>query len=97
MIKLYKKQLNLRYFLKNYLNKHFLLKIGVKNKLTISLITYNLLIIINKIFKKISKIKIINKCCITINSKRFNNITMYSRFVFKKKTLNGKIYGIFKC
>lgn len=96
MIKLYKKNKKLINSFVNYTNQYFLLKLFIKNKLLNTLIKYNLILIQHTIFKKFSKVKIINKCCISINKKRFNNITLYSRFIFKKIVLNGKLFGITK-
>jgi ribosomal protein S14 len=50
----------------------------------------------NKLSKQTSKSYISNRCVNTINKKKFNNLTHYSRIVFLKLVRNKNIYGLNK-
>jgi len=93
---LYNKNLKLRKNLFNLTFKYYLIKLLVNNNFLNTTLKFNLLILFYNVFSKFSFIKIINKCFISFNKKRFNKSMFYSRFIYLKKIVNGCIFGIFK-
>lgn len=94
---LYVKNLKLRKTLLVSTTKYYLLKLLIQNNCIKNLaFKFNLIFLFYKMFKKFSFIKIVNKCCISFNKKRFNKSLFYSRFLYFKKLVNGSIFGIFK-
>lgn len=97
MKKLNNKQKLLRNAIKNLGNKYFILKSIVKNRYLFINIKYKIfLMLMNKI--KINPISIIiSTCLISLNKKKFNKFSFYSRHIFSNKVVNGEIFGFIKC
>jgi ribosomal protein S14 len=88
------KKLRERVVLKEY--EHFVLKSIIKNFNFFTLIRWNAMLKLKNIVQNSSKISIINRCLYTINKKRFNKLTGFSRHVFLKHIRSGSIVGIKK-
>jgi ribosomal protein S14 len=73
--------------------QHFILKSISKNFNFFILMRWNALL---KLKKLKSKNKIINRCVISINKKRFNKLTNFSRHIFLKQIRFGQINGLRK-
>ena len=58
-----------------------------------SLIRWNAFLKLKKIKSKHSEVSLSNRCLVTINKKRFNSLTKFSRNIFLKLIRSGKIYG----
>lgn len=96
MKKLLEKDKKIRKKIKDFEKKKFILKSIVNNLNLTNLIRFNALNNINKIEKKTSKVFISNRCINTINKKKFNKLTKFSRIVFLKLARNKSIYGLNK-
>ena len=96
MKKLLEKDKKVRQKIKNFEKKKIILK-SISNNLNFTnLIRFNALNNITKVQKKTSKALISNRCINTINKKKFNKLTKFSRIVFLKLARNKKIYGLKK-
>lgn len=58
-----------------------------------SLVRWNAFLKLKKIKTQYSEVSISNRCLTTINKKRFNSLTKFSRNIFLKLIRSGKIYG----
>ena len=96
MKKLLEKDKKTRKKIQNAEKKKFVLKILLNNFNLTHLIRFNALCSLNNIDKKTSKVFISNRCISTINKKKFNKFTKFSRMVFLKLARNKKIYGLTK-
>jgi ribosomal protein S14 len=96
MKKLLAKDKQTRKKIKNSEKKKFILKTIVNNINLANLIRFNALNNVNKMQKKTSKVFISNRCINTINKKKFNKLTKFSRIVFLKLARNKSIYGLNK-
>jgi ribosomal protein S14 len=76
--------------------QHFVLKSILKNFNIFTLIRWNAFLKLKDLSEKNSTISVINRCLTTINKKRFNKLTGFSRHVFLKLIRSGKISGIRK-
>lgn len=96
MKKLLEKDKKIRKKLKNSEKKKFLLK-TISNNLNLpDLIRFKAFNNLIKMPKYTSKTVISNRCINTINKKKFNKFTHYSRTIFIKLARNKQIYGLQK-
>ena len=96
MKKLLAKDKKVRKNVKNLETKKLILQTISSNLNLPNLLRFNAFSVLNKIFKKASKILISNRCINTINKKKFNNLTRFSRIVFLKLSRKKKFYGLGK-
>jgi ribosomal protein S14 len=96
MKKLIEKDKKLR---KNILKKekqHFILQSICKNSNFFVLVRWNAFIKLKNILNGSYKTLLSNRCLQTINRKRFNKLTKFSRYIFLRHLRFGKISGIQK-
>jgi ribosomal protein S14 len=96
MKKLIQKDLKLRENISINEVKHFILKSIFKNFNFFILIRWNAFLKLKKLTKNASKISTINRCLTSVNKKRFNKLTSFSRHIFLKTIRSGFINGIKK-
>jgi ribosomal protein S14 len=96
MKKLLEKDKKLRQRLKPIENQHFVLKSIVKNFNLFILIRWNAFLKLKTLTQKNSKISTTNRCLLSINKKRFNKLTGFSRHVFLKLVRSGHVTGVKK-
>ena len=96
MKKLLEKDKKIRKKIKNFEKKKFILKSLANNLNLTNLIRFNALNNLSKMQKKTSKVFISNRCINTINKKKFNKLTKFSRIVFLKLARSKSIYGLTK-
>lgn len=97
MKKLIEKDKNIRNKFKEIETKRFIFKSIFKNTNFFELIrlkSFNKLKILLK--KKAYKVSIVPRCVKTINKKRFNKLTYFSRHIFLKLIRSGDLSGIKK-
>jgi len=94
MKKLLEKDKKIRKKIKNFEKKKFILKSLANNLNLTNLIRFNALNNLSKMQKKTSKVFISNRCINTINKKKFNKLTKFSRIVFLKLARSKNIYGL---
>ena len=75
---------------------HFVLKSIFKNDKFFTLIRWNAFMRLKKNSSRSSKVKITHRCAKSVNKKRFNKLTFFSRHVFLKQIRNGDIHGMSK-
>ena len=75
---------------------HFVLKSIFKNINYFPLIRWNAFSKLEKLLPKSNKIILSNRCLMTINKKRFNKLTLFSRHIFLKLIRSGQINGMKK-
>ena len=90
------KDKKIRKNVQNIEKKKFILKSLIKNLNFSNLIRFNAINNLNKIDKRSSKVFISNRCINTINKKKFNKLTNYSRIIFLKLARHKSIYGLNK-
>ena len=96
MKKLLEKDKKNRKKLKKFEKKMFIFK-TIHNNLSLSnFIRFNAFYNLNKLSNKTSKTVISNRCVNTINKKKFNKLTHFSRIVFLKIARNKDIFGLRK-
>jgi ribosomal protein S14 len=88
------KKLRNQIVLKEY--EHFVLKSIIKNLNFFTLIRWNAYLKLKNITQNASKSSTINRCLYTVNKKRFNKLTGFSRHVFLKYIRSGSVVGIKK-
>lgn len=97
MKKLIKNDINIRNNYKKIEKKRFILKSIFKNENFFQLIRWNAFYNLqNLLDKKNYKVSIVSRCLKTINKKRFNKLTYFSRHVFLKLLRSGFLSGIKK-
>lgn len=96
MKKLLEKDKKIRKTVQDAEKKIFILKSVIKNLNFSNLIRFNAINNLNKVNKKGSKVFISNRCINTINKKKFNKLTKFSRIVFLKLSKHHKINGLKK-
>jgi len=96
MKKLLIKDKKLRINLKTQEKKHFILKSIFKNSNLFTLLRWNAFLNLKTISKTNSNNAVSNRCLYTINKKRFNSLSPFSRYVFLKLARSGKIAGLRK-
>lgn len=77
-------------------SKHFVLKSIFKNLNYFNLLRWNAFLKLKLLTQNTSKISLKNRCLFTINKKRFNKFTGFSRHVFLKTIRAGMVHGIKK-
>lgn len=96
MKKLLEKDKKVRKEIKKFEKKKFIFK-TISNNLNLpDLIRFNAFDNLNEMSKHTSKSFISNRCVNTINKKKFNKLTHYSRIIFLKLARHKNIYGLNK-
>lgn len=96
MKKLLEKDKKVRKKIKKFEKKKFILK-TISNNLNLpDLVRFNAFNNMNEMPKNTSKSFISNRCVNTINKKKFNKLTNYSRIIFLKLARHKSIYGLNK-
>ena len=96
MKKLLEKDKKVRKELKKLEKRNFIFKTISNNSNLPDLIRFKALNNLTKMPKYTSKSFISNRCVNTINKKKFNKITHYSRIILLKLARHKKIYGLNK-
>jgi ribosomal protein S14 len=96
MKKLLEKDKNRRLNIKGLEKQYFILKSISKNLNFFTLIRWNAFLILNKLSKNNSKISLSNRCLYSINKKRYNKLTNFSRHIYLKLIRSGNISGLQK-
>lgn len=96
MKKLFAKDKKLRENVLNIENKYFILKSIVKNFNFFTLIRWNAFKQLDNLTNKNSKVSLSNRCLLSVNKKRFNKLTVFSRHIFLKLIRTGAIPGLRK-
>ena len=96
MKKLIEKDKKLRTSIKNSENKQFILKSIFKNSNFFILTRWKAITKLKSLGFKNSKISISPRCLKTINKKKFNKLTLFSRHVFLKLIRSGEISNMKK-
>lgn len=96
MKKLYTKDKALRFFALKLIKKQFVLKALVKQQNVFNLLKKKVCCHLMACSKIFSQVKIVNRCILTYNKKRFNKFTFFSRFLYLKLIRLGKINGFTK-
>lgn len=76
--------------------QHFILKSIVKNFNFFILIRWNAFLKLKELTKNSSKVSTASRCLSSINRKRFNKLTGFSRHIFLKVIREGSINGVKK-
>jgi len=96
MKKLVAKDNKIRYFSFNYIEKkRFVLKLIFKNFNFFNLIRWNALLKLELLTNN-SKISAVNRCLLTVNKKRHNILSVFSRHIFIKLIRKGLILNFQK-
>lgn len=96
MKKLLEKDKKLRLRVKQAETKIFILKSIFKNFNFFLLIRWNAFLKLNNLAKKNSTVSLSARCLYTINKKRFNKLTPFSRHVFLRLIRSGQISSVSK-
>lgn len=96
MRKILEKDKKIRSNLKNIEKQHFILKAIFKNFNYFVLVRWIAFLKLKALTASNSKVSMSNKCLYSINKKRFNKLTTFSRHVFLKQIRSGNIVGIQK-
>lgn len=96
MKKLLEKDKKYRKNIKIAENRHFILKSIVKNLNFFTLVRWNAFLKLKSLSNTFSKISLINRCLLSVNKKRFNKLTGFSRHIFLKIIRSGNVSGIKK-
>lgn len=96
MKKLIQKDKKLRNTISINETKHFILKSIVKNLNFFILIRWKAFLKLKELAQGASKISLTNRCLSSINKKRFNKLTSFSRHIFLKNIRAGSVNGIKK-
>lgn len=96
MKKLLEKDKNLRLEVKKSEKQHFILKSIFKNTNFFVLVRWKAFLKLQPIGYKNSKVAIASRCLLTINRKKFNKLTLFSRHIFLKFVRSGVISGMKK-
>lgn len=96
MKKLLQKDKNLCFKLKTIETEHFVLKSIFQNSNFFSLLRWNAFLKLRELSSKSSKVSTVSKCLQSINKKRFNKLTCFSRQIFLKLLRSKSIPGVTK-
>ena len=96
MKKLIKKDKKIRHNIKLIEKKYFILKSIFINFNFFILIRWFVLLKIKVLSKNNSKISLINRCLSSVNKKRYNKLSVFSRHIFIKLLQSASISGIQK-
>lgn len=76
--------------------QHFILKSLFKNDNFSPLIRWKAFLKLKKLGTHTSGIALVPRCVATVNKKRFNKLTLFSRHIFLKLIRSGQIHGFKK-
>ena len=96
MKKLIVKDKKLRLKLKSQEKQYFVLKTIFQNSNLFALTRWNAYLQLKALGDVNSKVSISSRCVYTINRKRFNALTPFSRYVFLKLIRSGQLSGVRK-
>ena len=96
MKKLLEKDKSLRFNIKKTEKQHFILKHIFKNSSFFTLIRWNAFLKLKTLSLQGSKVSLASRCLKSINRKKFNKLTNFSRHVFLKLIRSGNVNGIQK-
>lgn len=96
MQKLLQKDIQLRNQILLKETEHFILKSIVKNFNFFILVRWNAFLKLKELSLNSSKVSTVNRCLVSVNKKRFNKLTCFSRHIFLKSIRKGLINGIEK-
>lgn len=96
MIKLIKRDKQIRKYICSFEKKKFILKSISQNKKFFSLIRWEAQLYFDILPLKSSKTYLSNFCILTINKKKFNKLTNFSRIVFLKLINKKNICNVYK-
>ena len=96
MIKLVERDKKIRKKIFSLEKKRFILKVISQNQNFFSLIRWQAKDILNVLPSRSSKTYFSNLCILTINKKKFNKLTNFSRIVFLKLVNKKRICNIYK-
>lgn len=96
MKKLLEKDKKLRIRIKQFEKKNFILKSIFKNFNFFLLIRWNAFLKLKNLSKNTSFVSLSPRCLASINKKRFNKLTPFSRHVFLKLIRSGQISSVRK-
>jgi len=96
MKRLLEKDKDLRVKIKNSEKQHFILKSIFKNTNFFVLIRWKAFLKLESLGFKNSNVSVASRCLQTINKKKFNKLTLFSRHVFLKLIRSGLISGMKK-
>jgi len=96
MIKLRERDKKIRKNIYEFEKKRFVLKIISQNQNFFSLIRWKAKSKLNILPRKSSKTYLSNLCILTVNKKKFNKLTNFSRITFLKLVHRKKICNIYK-
>lgn len=96
MKKLLERDKKLRLQIKEIEKKNFILKSIFRNLNFFILIRWNAFTKLKNLSKGKSNVSLAPRCLYSINKKRFNKLTPFSRHVFLKLIRSGQIYSIQK-
>jgi ribosomal protein S14 len=77
-------------------NRKMVLKSIFKNLNFFTLIRWNAFIKLQNLSSKSNKYAVVNRCVYSVNKKRFNKLTNFSRHIFLKLIRTGQIHGMKK-
>jgi ribosomal protein S14 len=77
-------------------NRTIVLKSIFKNLNFFTLVRWNAFIKLQNLASKSNKYAVVNRCVYSINKKRFNKLTNFSRHIFLKFIRTGQIHGMKK-
>lgn len=96
MKKLLEKDKKLRIRIKQFEKKNFILKSIFKNFNFFALIRWNAFLKLKNLSKTTSFVSLSPRCLASVNKKRFNKLTPFSRHVFLKLIRAGQISSVRK-
>lgn len=96
MKKLIERDKKLRHEIRKTEKQNYILKSIFKNGNFFTLIRWNAYLKLNNLTKKNSSIALSYRCLGSINKKRFNKLTVFSRHIFLKLIRSGNISGLQK-
>jgi ribosomal protein S14 len=96
MKKLIEKDKKLRNNILSIENKGFILKLIIKNSNFFTLVRWKAFLKLKELTENASNISVINRCLLSVNKKRFNKLTGFSRHIFLKIIRYGTIPGLKK-
>ena len=85
-----------RFSVKSLELNRFVIKTIFNNTNFLNMLRWNSLLILKNFSSRSSKTRLSNRCILTVNKKRSNKLTNYSRTVFLKQIRSGNINGIQK-
>jgi ribosomal protein S14 len=96
MKKLIEKDKKLRLEIKKNEKQHYVLKSIFKNFNFFTLVRWNAYLKLKNLTKTNSSVALSYRCLTSVNKKRFNKLTTFSRHIYLKLIRSGNIYGFQK-